>query len=112
MTEERRRHSRYGALNLLHFSAPPGDRPVIQGMGRTLNVSQTGLSLETHTPMEPGQRIALTVGLQEDLVVWEGRVVHCAQGPESAWVVGLVLDAMPESSREAFHRYIALFQQG
>jgi len=39
-------------------------------------------------------------------------VVHCAQGPESAWVVGLALDAMPESSREAFHRYIALFQQG
>jgi hypothetical protein len=112
MIQERRRHSRYGALNLLHFSAPSGDRPVVQGMGRTLNVSQAGLSLETHAPVAPGQSIALTVGLKEDLVVFEGRVIHCAQGPENAWVIGIALDAMPESSREAFQRYIAAFQQG
>ena len=112
MIQERRRHSRYGALNLLYFSAPSGDRPVVQGMGRTLNVSPTGLSLEIHAPVEPGQSIALTVGLKEDLVVFEGRVIHCAQGPENTWVIGIALDAMPESSREAFQRYITAFQQG
>lgn len=110
MIQERRRHSRYGTLNLLHYSAPSGDRAVVQGMGRTLNISHAGLSLETHVPVEPGQSIALTVGLKEDLVAIEGRVVHCVQGPEDAWIIGIAFDAMPASSREAFHRYLNAFE--
>lgn len=104
MIQERRHHFRYGALNLLHFSTPPGDQPVARGMGRTLNVSLAGLTLETHIPVDPGESIAVTLELGEDLVVIEGQV------SEEVWIMGIRFGAMPETSRQVLQHYIAAFQ--
>jgi hypothetical protein len=75
-----------------------------------LNVSLAGLTLETHIPVDPGESIAVTLELGEDLVVIEGQVIHCGQVSEEVWIMGIRFEAMPETSRQVLQHYIAAFQ--
>ena len=66
--EEKRKHSRIDSLNLLNyvFSDELGGG-LTQGMGRTLNVSESGILLETHSPIDIHSVISLTIGFEEDV---------------------------------------------
>ena len=49
--KDRRRSARHDTLNLIQFVVMgDGDAPVFEGMGRTLNISERGVSLETFSP--------------------------------------------------------------
>ena len=47
-----------------------------RGLARTLNVSETGLRLETSQFFEPEQLLRITLGLDNDLIQVNGRVVN------------------------------------
>ncbi|WP_456385961.1 PilZ domain-containing protein [Desulfolithobacter sp.] len=77
MTKERRREIRPESLNLLDYLVV--DKDGKQGeysMGRTINVSEGGVLIETHLPLPMGQQVMLTMGLKDELVDVMGRVVH------------------------------------
>ncbi len=109
--KDQRRHIRYDSLNLLHFSLPSGATPERQGMGRTLNVSQSGILLETQEAIPPGETIALTIGLEEDLVTIEGETVHCQPTADKRFTTGIHFRQMNDSTRTVLTRYIQLFEQ-
>ena len=51
MEKERRRHPRFESLNLISYVVyDETDNAVRQGMGRTLNISKTGICLDTYKP--------------------------------------------------------------
>ncbi|MFO8083494.1 MAG: hypothetical protein R6U27_04145 [Desulfobacterales bacterium] len=51
--KERRRYPRIESLNLMAYACmDENDNVINQGMGRTLNVSQKGLLLETYHPLD------------------------------------------------------------
>ena len=62
MTSEKRKHMRINALNLSHVAVDDREDAVKQAIGRTLNVSETGILLETHFPIESDQNVELTLG--------------------------------------------------
>src|SRR6056297_3121097 len=74
---ERRRTERHSSLNLLEYDviAPDGH---VEGMGmaRTMNISETGLLLETGQFFDAGQQLRITLSLDNTLVKLTGRVVH------------------------------------
>ena len=112
MSQDKRQHARYDALNLLHFSVPSDQRPQMQGMGRTLNVSHSGILLETHEPIESNQTIMLTIGLEDDLVVIQGETVYCKPASAGCYITGIRFYQMADSPRQVLERYIELFTHG
>ena len=76
MISEKRKHIRVNSLNLSHVAVDNREDNVKQAIGRTLNVSETGILLETHFPIESDQDVELTMGFEEDLVNLRGKVIH------------------------------------
>jgi len=75
-SENKRKHERINSLNLSYICLDEDKNIVKQGMGRTLNISESGMLLETHFPIEPEHTIQLTISLEEDLLDITGKPVH------------------------------------
>jgi hypothetical protein len=76
VTKEKRKHARISSLNLSYVCLDENNEIIKQGMGRSLNVSESGILLETHFPIDDQHIVTLTLGLEEDLVDIKGRPVH------------------------------------
>jgi c-di-GMP-binding flagellar brake protein YcgR len=78
---ERRRSGRCETVNLLdNIVLGKKGEPVAHVMGRTLNISETGLLFESHLHYEPEQMLVITIALEDELVEIKGkvrRVEHC-----------------------------------
>lgn len=110
MAEEtnRRRYDRKNTLNLVDYVIL-GERgeQIGRGMGRTRNVSQVGLLLETHRALEPMQNVLITVALADDTIELRGKVVHVeAFPPEKRHYAGVAFIEMDKKAHEMLNRYI------
>ena len=66
---ERRQNERRYALNFLDYEILSQSGEVVgRGLARTLNVSETGLRLETGQFFDPEQQLRITLGLDNDLI--------------------------------------------
>ena len=103
---ERRHHPRISALNLISYNCiDETEQIVAQGMGRTLNVSEGGILLETHTPIDPKNTIALAIGLEDDLIDIKGKVVFSISGKDEKFEAGIEFLEMPESCIAMFFSF-------
>jgi len=108
--EEKRKHSRIDSLNLLNylFSDASGGGST-QGMGRTLNVSESGILLETHAPIDINSIISLTIGFEEDVVDIKGRVVYTKENDRKMSESGIEFFDIDETARKILNQYITAF---
>lgn len=108
--QEKRKHSRIDSLNLLNyvFSDESGDGST-QGMGRTLNVSESGILLETHNPIHINNIVSLTIGLEEDMVAIKGRVVYTKENDDNMYESGIEFFDVDEKAKEILKKYIEAF---
>lgn len=60
-----------------------------QTLGRTLNISVSGILLETHSPLETEQPIKVTLGIQDNLIEIEGRIVHSQKNDRGVYTYGI-----------------------
>lgn len=109
-SKEFRKHDRFDALNLLsYFCVDAENQTVHQGMGRTLNVSETGIRLETHTPLDPANTISLTIGLGEDLIDIRGRLVYSGSNQEGKYETGIEFFGVDAEEMKTLRKFIAKF---
>ncbi len=110
-TEEKRRHYRVDSQNLLNYACyDESDNLVRQGMGRTLNVSKTGILLETHVELDTGNKIELTIGLEEELLTIHGKIVYVRPGQEGKFESGIHFSDVDAPSEELLQQYIETFR--
>ncbi|MBW1988818.1 MAG: PilZ domain-containing protein [Deltaproteobacteria bacterium] len=112
MSIERRRHPRIDSINLLAYTSyeyEEGGRIASQGMGRTLNVSESGILLETHEALGKGL-LCLTLALEEDLVDLKGKVVRSTHAEDGSFSSGIEFVNLGERETEALKQYIAAFK--
>ncbi|MGD9106308.1 MAG: PilZ domain-containing protein [Desulfobacterales bacterium] len=110
-TKDRRKHARINALNLISYSCIDETvQAVTQGMGRTLNVSQGGILLETHVPIDPSHTVALAIGLEDDLINIKGRVVFSMAGREDRFEAGIEFIEIDEAALDVLKKYIKAFK--
>ncbi|MBC8394647.1 MAG: PilZ domain-containing protein [Deltaproteobacteria bacterium] len=110
-TQEKRKHYRVDSLNLLSYTCLDEEGNFVKhGMGRTLNVSESGLLLETHIELEPQHAILLTIGLEEDLVEIRAQVMHSKMGPEGKVESGIHFFEMDEPAKVVLTKYIKAFE--
>ena len=110
MNEDKRKYTRIDSLHLINyvFSEEDGSGSA-QGMGRTLNVSEAGIRLETHTPIMVSSTVSLTIGIEEDVVEIKGRVIYTKETAANLNESGIEFFEIDESALEILKKYIAAF---
>ncbi len=112
MTSDKRKHERYALLNLLSYVCLDAEgKEWTQGMGRTLNISETGLQLETHEPVDPRYIISLAIGIEDDVVDIKGKVVYCNRGENGMFESGIEFVEVGREGMKSLKRYISVFNK-
>jgi hypothetical protein len=88
-SENKRKHERIRSLNLSYICLDEEKNIVKQGMGRTLNLSESGLLLETHFPIESKHIVLMTISLEEDLLDISGKPIHIRLNEDGKYEIGI-----------------------
>lgn len=111
-TNEKRYCPRIQALNLISYSClGESEKIESQGMGRTLNVSEEGILLETYASIDPKYSIALSIGLEDDLVDIKGQIIYSKPGENDKFESGIRFLETDESTIEILRKYIEAFSE-
>jgi hypothetical protein len=88
-TKEHRKFPRFDSLNLSYICLDEDQQAVKQGMGRTLNLSESGILLETYFPIASEHTVILSIGLKNKVVDLKGRPVHLRSLGKEVYEVGI-----------------------
>ena len=108
---DKRKNPRIKSPNLLVYLCLDGQKnEVIQGMGRTLNVSEGGILLETHVPIDPRHTVLLTIAMEEDLMHFKGKIAHSKEREDGRFESGVEFLEMDEKKRRFLKQYMIIFK--
>jgi len=108
-----RKHKRFDSQNLLEYVLVDSNgNPTGGGMGRTLNISEGGILLETTQEFDTDQVLWILIGVEEEMVEVEGAVNHVGKSDiENRYVAGIEFQNIDSKSRKALKEYLARFKQ-
>jgi hypothetical protein len=110
--KERRKHYRINSLNLVSYDCiDTNNEVVMQAMGRTLDVTEGGILLETHVPLKTRFIVSLTIGVEDDIVDVQGKVVHCRTNKGGRFKSGIQFTGMDRTSLRILRKFIAAFKK-
>ena len=111
--EERRKYVRKDTRNLLSYHCvDKNDDIVMQGVGRTLNISTDGILLETHMAIDPRHSVSLFIAMEDDLVDVKGRVIHSSAKENGKFNTGLAFLETDETTQKIIEKSVNAFQKG
>jgi c-di-GMP-binding flagellar brake protein YcgR len=105
-SENQRKHERIQSLNLSYICLDEDSNIVKQGMGRTLNISKSGILLETHFPIEPSHTVQLTIGMEENLLDIKGNPVHVKSLDGGKYQIGIEFVDLDENAAKILQNFI------
>lgn len=103
---DKRKHTRFESLNLSYLCLDDDENIIKQGMGRTLNISESGILLEAYFPIDTSYKILLTIGLEEKLVDLEGRLAHSRPTEKGRHEVGIEFVNLDDDARKMIKDFI------
>ena len=106
-SENKRKHERIQSLNLSYICLDEDQNVVKQGMGRTLNISESGILLETHFPIEPKHVIQLTISLEENLLDLKGKPVHVRPIDKGKYEIGIQFVDLDQGACDLLKKFIS-----
>lgn len=105
-SKNKRKHERIHSLNLSYICLDENKNIVKQGMGRTLNISESGILLETHFPVDFKHEIQLTISLEEDLLDIKGVPVHVRAVDGGKHQIGIKFLDLDENGAALLKKFI------
>ncbi len=109
--DDKRLHTRINALNLIAYDCMDEDGQVVMhGMGRTLNISEGGILLETHIQIEQQYDALLSIGLDNDLIDIKGKIVSSKPGKVDKFESGIKFLEIGETEIAILKLYIKAFK--
>ena len=107
---EKRKFIRLDSLHLLDYLIVDNEGNEGEySMGRTLDVSINGITMETVKPVSMGVNLVLTLGIEEDLVDISGRPTH-TEPHDSRYITGIEFTKVSAENRAILRKYIDEFQ--
>jgi hypothetical protein len=79
-------------------------------MGRTLDVSEKGILLETHVPIEPRYIISLTISLEDLLLDIKGKVKHTDEHEKGKFESGIQFIEVDEAKTRILRQFAVIFK--
>jgi hypothetical protein len=107
---ERRRHIRVETRNLiLQYSVSKNGQIISNNMAKTLNVSQTGILIETEHPIET-EHISLRITYFDDnLINSNGRVIYCIKTQSGMYQSGIKFSGFEDETSMFAVKLIKLY---
>jgi len=109
-SDNKRQHQRIPSLNLSYICLDENNNIVKQGMGRTLNISESGILLETHFPIEPQYLVLMTIALEEDLLEIKGKPIHARSNETGEFEVGIEFLEPDQDSIRLLQNFISKYE--
>ena len=109
--KEKRKFIRIDSLNLSYILVDASNDNEKQTMGRTLDVSEAGIRLETAVPVELDSTLLMTIGLEDELVDIKGRVVHSSKSKGDRYQLGVEFFDKDKKASNILKKFIAAFQR-
>ena len=106
-SENKRKHERIQSLNLSYICIDEDENIVKQGMGRTLNLSETGILLETHFPIELNHVVQLTISLEEDLLDIKGKPIHVRSSGQGKYEIGIQFVELDQGAFQILKKFVS-----
>ena len=110
MENEKRKSLRINSLNLSYIGINEDNEIVRQAIGRTLNVSESGILLETHFPIESKQIVSLSLALEDDLINMTGEVVYSRPGDDEKFETGIKFINLDNDTQKVLKVFIKEFR--
>lgn len=111
LIKNNRKHIRINSINLTYFALSENDKIVKQRIGRTLNVSESGILLESTIPLDLKQKILLAIGLEDEMVDIEGNVIYSNEYTNGKYKVGIEFDKLDETAFQILKIFINYFME-
>ena len=109
---EKRKDPRIDTENLLAYVClDESGRELKQGMGRTLNISEGGILMETHVPMDPYHSVSLTISMEEEMMIIKGNISYCSERADGRFETGIQFIETDEAQRKFLRQYIEIFKE-
>lgn len=108
---EQRKFERADALNFLAYSCvdEKNGENKQQGIGRTLNISEGGVLLETDRPLDSTQTILLTIALKDKVIDVKGKILWCKESAVGIFMSGIEFYGMEQDASPILNQYLELF---
>ena len=88
--DDRRKCPRVKTINLIsHVTIDETGRWVFQGMSRALDISRSGILLETACPINSGYLSMMTADMNNNLVEMKGELIYCFQAETAFYHSGI-----------------------
>lgn len=108
---EKRKYTRFNSSNLLSYTCMNIENVVVQqGMGKTLDVSEGGILLETHVPIDPGYTVYLDIGFKDEVAKIVGKVAYTRQGETGRAESGIRFEGHSVKGLEILLSFIESFK--
>jgi hypothetical protein len=109
---EKRKYTRITSSNLLSYTCMNIENMVVQqGMGKTLDVSEGGILLETHVPIDAGDTVHLDIGFKDEVATIVGNVAYTRQGENGRAESGIRFEACSDKGHEILLSFIENFKR-
>lgn len=108
---EKRQYLRYPSVNLSYVCLDEEKQVVKQSMGRTLNISESGVLLETHFEISELYTIRLTIGIENETVEIEGRVIYSNPLDNGKFGTGIEFSDESAEKQQIWLNYIKSVQE-
>jgi len=109
MHERRKYAFRPESVNLVYFAVYNQENILIQqGMGKTLNISEGGILLETYEKISLQEIIYLSLGLKDETVEVKAEIAHMAVKKDNIYHTGFSFSDLSEK-KDKIRKYIKIF---
>lgn len=81
-------------------------------MGRTLNVSEGGILLETHTAVDPSYTVSLTLALEDELMDIKGKIAYSKKRMDGKYETGIQFFTPDDKKIRLLRQFITIFSEG
>jgi hypothetical protein len=107
---DRREYPRVQTRNLIsYFSVDKEGNKLTQGMGRALDISQSGILLETARRIESEHMLLVFVDLENNLATIKGKIAYCKNSEPKKFRTGISFRGTDEENIEIVKKLLKLY---
>lgn len=107
---DNRRHKRFDSGNLLSYVCEDGNEKVVQqGMGKTVDVSEGGILLETHVAINVENTILLSIGFGDEMADIRGQIIYSRKRDDDMIESGIKFYNISDEGKKVLNSFIRKF---
>jgi hypothetical protein len=97
---EKRSSRRIRSLNLTSYTPRKGEeQQYIVSIGRTLDVSEGGVKVETHRKLANGTELKMDIAIEDRIITAKGEVVHAEELKNGLFGTGIRFTVISDEDR-------------